>query len=50
MNGRVAKKLRRYSQREFMQYVQAVQLWPFKARLEFAWYILWRKGKKHGSA
>jgi hypothetical protein len=46
MNGRVARKLRQYSRKDFMTYVQAVEQWPFKARLHFAWYILCRRGKR----
>jgi len=43
MNNRVAKKIRKYSQRHFMEYMIAVQQWPLKARLNFAWRILFRK-------
>lgn len=46
MNGRVARKLRQYSRRQFMEYVEQVQQWPLNARLHFAWYILLRKGRK----
>jgi hypothetical protein len=40
MNGRVAKKIRKYSRRQFLEYVAAVRKWPFRARLRFAWLIV----------
>jgi len=40
MNGRMARKIRRYSQRRFLEYVAAVKKWPFGARLRFCWLIL----------
>ena len=40
MNARVARKIRKYSQRQFLEYVHMVKQWPFKARLRFAWHIL----------
>jgi len=46
MNGRVAKKIRKYSRRQFLEYMEAVQQWPFKARLRLAWQILKGKGAK----
>ena len=48
MRGFLAKKLRKYakkeSQRHWVEYVKALQQWPFKARLRFCWFIM--KGKK----
>jgi len=46
MNGRVAKKLRKYSKRNWLEYVEAVKQWPLNARFRFAWYILFHKEKK----
>lgn len=43
MNNRVAKKIRKYSRRQFLEYVREVKKWPFKVRLRFAWRILFRK-------
>ena len=40
MNGRVAKKIRKYSKRNFLEYVEAVREWPFMARLRLTWYLL----------
>jgi hypothetical protein len=40
MNGRVAKKIRKYSRRQFLEYVAMVKQWPFGDRLEFAWRIV----------
>uniref|UniRef100_A0A6M3JGR1 Uncharacterized protein n=1 Tax=viral metagenome TaxID=1070528 RepID=A0A6M3JGR1_9ZZZZ len=40
MNGRVAKKLRKYSKRRWLEYVEMVLQWPYMARLRFAWYIV----------
>lgn len=42
MNGRVAKKIRKYSRRNWLEYVAAVKQWPFQARLRLAWYILFK--------
>jgi len=43
MNGRVAKKIRKYSKRNWLEYVAVVKKWPFMARLRFAWYILFKR-------
>jgi len=40
MNGRVAKKIRNYSKRAWVEYYQAMRKWPFMARLRFAWALL----------
>ncbi len=45
MRGVVAKKLRQYSRRNWVEYVRAIEQWPFRARLRFAWYILKPKKK-----
>ena len=46
MNGRVAKKIRKYSRRQFLEYVESVQQWPFKARLRFARQVLFGKARR----
>jgi len=43
MNGRVAKKIRKYSKRNFLEYVRAVEEWPFSARWRLCWHILFGK-------
>lgn len=52
MNGRIIKKIRKYSKRNWMEYVAQVKQWPFMARLRFAWYIIKpnRKKEKHGDS
>ena len=40
MNSRVARKIRKYSRRQFLEYVVMVRQWPFKARLQFCWHIM----------
>lgn len=40
MNGKLAKKLRQYSKRNWIEYVRAVKQWPLSARLRFAWHIV----------
>ncbi len=39
MNGRIAKKLRKYSRRDWFEYLNAIMGWPYIVRLKFAWYI-----------
>ena len=46
MNGRVAKKIRKYSKRNWIEYVQALRAWPFNARLRFCWHIMFSKQTK----
>lgn len=36
MNGRMVKKLRKYSKRNWFEYVNAICRWPLSARLRFA--------------
>ena len=43
MNGRISKKIRKYSRRNWIEYVREVKKWPFMARWRFAWYILFHK-------
>ena len=40
MNGRMARKIRKYSRRQFFEYVAMVRQWPLKHRLRFAWHIV----------
>lgn len=47
MNNRLAKKIRRGTQHNFFEYVQAVRSWPFANRLRLCWYILF--GRKPGT-
>ena len=46
MNGRIVKKLRKYSKRDWFEYVEALCEWPLMARLRFAWFIIRAKRKK----
>jgi len=46
MNGRIAKKIRKNTQHNFFEYVQAVKGWPFGNRLRLCWYILFGREKK----
>ncbi len=48
MNGRVAKKIRKYSKANWIEYVHAVKQWPLSARIRFSWYILFGKDKVKG--
>ena len=45
MNGKVAKKIRKYSKRNWMEYYQAMQDWPFSSRFRFAWQLVFGKRK-----
>ena len=40
MRAIVAKKLRKYARRNWIEYVKALKQWPFMSRLKFAWYIV----------
>ena len=42
MNGRISKKIRKYSKRNWIEYIKVVKQWPFTARLRFAWFILFK--------
>lgn len=44
MNGRVVKKIKKYTKYNFLEYVKAVKEWPFSARWRLCWHILFRKG------
>lgn len=45
MNSRTAKKIRKYSKRNFFEYVDAVRGWPFTNRWRLCWHILF--SRKH---
>lgn len=54
MNQKTVKKLNKISKRNWMEYVKAVEGWPYIARLRFAWHFInpikelkkkWRKKK-----
>lgn len=40
MNGRMAKKVRKYSKRNWIEYFNAIREWPWTVRLRFCWHIL----------
>lgn len=42
MNARVSKKIRKYSQRAWVEYYVAMKGWPLSARLRFAWQLIFR--------
>ena len=46
MNGRIAKKIRKYTNRNFLEYIRAVEQWPFSARWRLCWHILFGKRAK----
>ncbi len=46
MRGTVAKKLRKYAKRDWIEYVNALMKWPYMARLRFAWYLIQPRKKK----
>ena len=46
MRGTVVKKLRKYSKRNWIEYVDALKQWPFRNRLRFCWYILFGRSKR----
>lgn len=49
MNGKVAKKLRKYSKHNWFEYVAAVKKWPLMVRLRFTWYILFDRSHPYRS-
>ena len=53
MNSRMAKKVRKYTRRNFLQYASEVKKWPFTTRLRYCWFILFAgkpKAKKISKA
>ena len=51
MRGKLAKKLRKYSKRNYIEYLKAEKAWPFRARWRLAWWLLFgpKLGQKRGS-
>lgn len=45
MNSRVAKKIRKYTKRNYFEYLGVIKEWPFTARLRLCWWILFGKKK-----
>lgn len=45
MNNRVAKKLRKYSKREWRKFYDEILSLPFKNRFRIGWYIMWHSNK-----
>jgi len=50
MNQRVAKKPRRYSRRNWREYLEEVATWPFRMRFRLAWHIIFTKPSPHSKA
>ena len=46
MRGTVVKKIRKYARRNWIEYVNALMEWPYRARLRFAWYLIKPRKKK----
>ena len=46
MNSKVAKKIRKYAKRDYIEYVNALMEWPWMARFRFAWYLVRPRRKK----
>jgi len=42
MNGRVAKKIRKYSRQQFQEYLEMIRELPFLDRLYLAWHIVFK--------
>ena len=40
MNGRVARKIRQYTKRNWREYLREVRQLPFANRLRLAWWLL----------
>jgi len=40
MNTKLAKKLRKYSKRNWKEYVREIYALPLKTRLLYAWHII----------
>ena len=45
MRNKTVKLLRKYSKRNWIEYVQAISEWPFSARWRLCWHILFAKRK-----
>jgi len=46
MNGKLAKKLRKYVKRDWIVYLNAVKEWPFWVRWRLCWWIMFGKAMK----
>ena len=46
MNGRLVKKIKKYTKYNYLEYLDAIKHWPFRNRLRLAWYIAF--GKRRG--
>ena len=40
MNSKTAKKVRKYSRRNWLQYFHTMREWPFGVRLRFCWQLM----------
>jgi len=47
-NGRVVKMLKKYTKRNYMEYLHEIKKWPFEARWRLSWYILFGKQSRGG--
>jgi len=47
MNGRMVKLIKKYSKREWIEYVHALEQWPFSVRWRFCWHILFGKRRRN---
>ena len=46
MNDKIAKKIRKYTKRNFIEYASEVKKWSFVTRWRFCWYILFSGNPK----
>jgi len=46
MSQKIAKKIRKAVKRDYIEYVNALMEWPWRARLRFAWYLVKPRRKK----
>ena len=40
MRGAIAKKIRKYSKKNWIEYVKAMEGWPYLVRLRMAWHFI----------
>lgn len=45
MRGKLAKKIRKYSKRDWLEYVRAICEWPLMNRIRFACQIVFQAKK-----
>ncbi len=43
MNAQIAKKIRKYSKRNWIEYLKEIRKWPFSVRWRYAWWVLFGK-------